>query len=433
MGDIKKRILLLSTSDTNGAAEYIFKVAQLFVDKGHIVAMLVKHKTQHDNIVIQYQPINNIKRSLLIRIWIKLKNYFQPPKKNNISFDSNFYFFSKDETSVNISVDQVIKQIGFIPEYIFSGITYGFMNSTDLLYIQQFSKAAVYNITVDMNHFTGGCHYAWDCKGYITGCDENCPAIINKDKKKLAQINFETKYKNAKLGNFKILTGSGWTIQQASLSKIYKNQTTIFNINSLIDTKIMHNRNRTYAKDIFNLDKNKFYMLMGCQNAIEKRKGFEYLIDALNILNKNITDEQRDTIEVLIVSTKISNSFNDIPFQKKHINYIKDYRLLSLLYQASDVFINTSIEDSGPMMVTEALACGTPVVGFDMGIVNNMVINNYNGYKAKLKDSHDLAFGIKLIFELSKEAYNKYSDNSVKQVVDFSSFEYANKVFNEIF
>ena len=173
-----------------------------------------------------------------------------------------------------------------------------------------------------------------------------------------------------------------------------------------------------------------FYILMGCQHANSKRKGFEYLLAALQKLEKRLTKEQKERIEVLIVSRNEADAFNEIPFQKKHIDYINDYRLLALLYQATDVFVNSSIEDAGPMMVSEALACGTPVVGFDMGVVNNMVISGYNGYKAKLKDSEDLANGIKTIFELSPEAYKLYSENAVKQVERYSSLNAVDKILN---
>ena len=84
------------------------------------------------------------------------------------------------------------------------------------------------------------------------------------------------------------------------------------------------------------------------------------------------------------------------------------------------------------MMVSEALACGTPVVGFDMGVVNNMVINDYNGYKAILKDSQDLAKGIYTIFNLNSEEYKVYSENAVRQVEEFSSMAHAKKVFDRI-
>ena len=132
------------------------------------------------------------------------------------------------------------------------------------------------------------------------------------------------------------------------------------------------------------------------------------------------------------MSGQVANNFDFIPFEKKFIEYVKDYRLLKLLYQASNVFVNSSIEDSGPMMVSEALACGTPVVGFDMGIVNNMIISDYNGYKAKLKDSNDLAIGIKKILDLSEEEYNQYSLNTVRQVEEFSSLKYAEKVLADL-
>ncbi len=171
---------------------------------------------------------------------------------------------------------------------------------------------------------------------------------------------------------------------------------------------------------------------MGCQNGNEKRKGFEYLLKSLNIFYKELSREEIEKIIVLIVSKNQVNSFNEIPFNKKHLDFVDDYSKLSLLYQAVNVFVNSSIEDSGPMMVSESLSCGTPVVGFDMGVVNNMVINGYNGYKAELFNSNDLAIGIKTIFDLTSSEYKSYSINSINQIKEFSSFEYGMQVFNKI-
>ena len=128
----------------------------------------------------------------------------------------------------------------------------------------------------------------------------------------------------------------------------------------------------------------------------------------------------------------MNHHFDEIAIPKKHLEYINDYRLLSLLYQASDVFVNSSVEDSGPMMVSEALACGTPVVGFDMGVLHNMVATGYNGYKAELKNAKDLAKGIEIIYNLSDSEYAQFSKNAVKQVESYSSYEYAEKILNEV-
>lgn len=433
MEEIKKKILLLSTGDVNGAYEAIYRLAKLFHKDGHQVAMLVKNKSKFDSFIYLYKEvIFEKKKSIFERVLNKVLSKFIKPKKNpKVLFDEDYDFISTNEISINVSAKVIVETIGFTPDIIYSGMTDKFMNSTDIFNLQQLTKAQVYNITVDMNHFTGGCHFAWECEGYIKGCNE-CPAIISDFGKENAKINFEAKLLNASKGNFKIISGSGWTLKQAKVSKIYKNQSEFYNINSLIDTEVFNDKSRSFAKQIFNLSDSTFYILMGCQNSNNKRKGFEYLIESLQILHQSLSKEQKSKIKVLLVSRLNNKQFDEIPFEKEYIDYINDYRLLSLLYQSSDLFVNSSIEDSGPMMVSEALACGTPVVGFDMGVVNNMVVTGFNGYKAKLKDSKDLAFGIQQVFELSKNDYTIYSQNAVDKVKNESSLEYAKTIFDKI-
>lgn len=429
-----KKILILSTGDVNGAYEAMYKVAHIIKNMGHEVVMCVKHKTKNEDFIKTYKHQHlSSNQGLLTRVISKIKNKInpvQPPKA--LSTDRKYSFFSKDELSENIHVESMLNIVGFTPDFIFTGMTIDFLNSTDLLNIYNATKAKIYNVTVDMNHFTGGCHFSWGCDGYIKGCDENCPAITKEDERVTAKNNFERKYENAKKANFQIIAGSGLTLKQAQESKIYKDQKTIYNVNSLIDTKLLNNKNKSIAKKIFSLADDHFYILTGAQNMEDPRKGFSYLLEALEILDKELPVEQKERIVLLVVSNSVNEEFNRVTFKKQKIDYIKDYRLLSLLYQAADIFINSSIEDSGPMMVSEALACGTPVIGFDTGVLTNMVINDYNGYKAPLKDSEKLAEGIKKIFELNKDSYKTFSKNAVKQVEEFSSYEYAEEIFKKI-
>lgn len=430
-----KKVLILSTGDVNGAYEAMYKVAHIMKNMGHDVVMCVKHKTKNEDFIKTYRHQHSSPYpSLLIRIISKIKNKFNPAKPPKaLRTDRKYSFLSKDELSENINVESLLDIVGFTPDFIFTGMTIDFLNSTDLLNIYNVTKAKIYNVTVDMNHFTGGCHFSWGCNRYIKGCDENCPAITKRDEKVTAKNNFERKYENAKKAKFQIIAGSGLTLKQAQESKIYKDQKTIYNVNSLIDTKLLNDKNKSIAKKIFSLSDDHFYILTGAQNMEDPRKGFSYLLEALEKLDKELPVEQKERIVLLVVSNSVNEEFNRVTFKKQKIDYIKDYRLLSLLYQAADIFINSSIEDSGPMMVSEALACGTPVVGFDTGVLTNMVINNYNGYKAPLKDSEKLAEGIKKIFELNKDSYKTFSKNAVKQVEEFSSYEYAEEIFKNIF
>lgn len=431
----KKNVLILSTGDVNGAYEAAYKVAHIIKNMGHDVVMCVKHKTKNDDFIKPYRHLSpsSAKSNILMRTVNKIKNKIssvQPSKV--ISTDMKYSFLSKNESSENIHIESMLKIVGFTPDFVFTGMTIDFLNSTDLLNIYNATKAKIYNITVDMNHFTGGCHYSWGCEGYIKGCDEYCPAITKEDEKIIAKINFEKKYENAQKANFQIIAGSGLTLLQAQNSKIYKSQKTIYNINSLIDTKLLNSKNKSIAKKIFSLSNDCFYILTGAQNMEDPRKGFTYLLQALEILDRELPMEKKEKIVLLVVSNSVNKEFDRVTFKKQKIDYIKDYRLLSLLYQAADLFINSSIEDSGPMMVSEALACGTSVVGFDTGILTNMVIDDYNGYKAPVTESRKLAEGIRKVLELNKDAYENFSKNAVKQVEEFSSYEYAEEIFKQI-
>jgi glycosyltransferase involved in cell wall biosynthesis len=80
-------------------------------------------------------------------------------------------------------------------------------------------------------------------------------------------------------------------------------------------------------------------------------------------------------------------------------------------YQAADVYVCPSIEDSGPMMINQSIMCGTPVVSFEMGVALDLVVTGKTGYRAKLKDTGDMAKGILDILTLDEDNYKIMSVN----------------------
>ena len=77
------------------------------------------------------------------------------------------------------------------------------------------------------------------------------------------------------------------------------------------------------------------------------------------------------------------------------MGYVHSEIELVLSYQAADVFACPSMQDAGPMMVSQAMLCGTPVIAFDMGIVPELITSGENGYVARLGDAEDFARGLK--------------------------------------
>jgi glycosyltransferase involved in cell wall biosynthesis len=72
---------------------------------------------------------------------------------------------------------------------------------------------------------------------------------------------------------------------------------------------------------------------------------------------------------------------------------------LVTIYSAADVMIVPSRQDAFPQTATEALACGTPVVAFDVGGLSDIVIHRKNGWLAPPLDTDDLARGIQWAIE----------------------------------
>jgi len=85
---------------------------------------------------------------------------------------------------------------------------------------------------------------------------------------------------------------------------------------------------------------------------------------------------------------------------------------VALLYSACDVLLVTSINESGPLVVKEAIACGCPIVSTDIGDVK-WVIGDTDGCYITSFDPKDIAIKIQSALAFSKER----SDNG-KRIID---------------
>src|ERR1019366_4880410 len=74
-------------------------------------------------------------------------------------------------------------------------------------------------------------------------------------------------------------------------------------------------------------------------------------------------------------------------------------RMLSIIYSAADVFVIPSLQESFGQTVTESLACGTPVVGFNTGGIPDMVRPGITGYLATVANADELAASISRVLD----------------------------------
>jgi glycosyltransferase involved in cell wall biosynthesis len=171
----------------------------------------------------------------------------------------------------------------------------------------------------------------------------------------------------------------------------------VFHIPNILDETLFKPIDKVIAKRLFNLKEDDLVIAFGAVSINSPYKGWEYLQQALENLKHDTTMKN---IVVLIFGKGINRQIaKKIPFRTKFTGYLKDEYSAVMVYNAADVFVTPSLADNLPTTVLESLSCGTPVVGFNVGGIPEMITHKKNGYLAQYKDADDLARGIRYCLE----------------------------------
>jgi L-malate glycosyltransferase len=94
-----------------------------------------------------------------------------------------------------------------------------------------------------------------------------------------------------------------------------------------------------------------------------------------------------------------------------HVHGLVSSDELRGLYRAADVFLLTSVEESSPIAIVEAMAAAKPVVATDVGGVAEMIMTGVNGTVCPSGDDEEIARALVRIV-LDRELRDRYGDAS---------------------
>ena len=235
----------------------------------------------------------------------------------------------------------------------------------------------------DMNAFTGGCHYSEGCSEYMNECN-NCP-LLGKEHAALAHKAWMTKKAAyAKLKNLEIICPSEWLATRVKQSSLLKDRT-VHVIPNPAPTDEFTLINKRVARSRLGLDITKQYILFGADNLKNVRKGGDIFLKALELLSVN------DNVEVIT----FGSSDLKLSIPTNSLGKLHDTEMIALAYSAADVYAFPSREDNAPLTVMESLLCGTPVVGFNVGNIPEVIKHKENGFIAENYSPKSFAKGLK--------------------------------------
>lgn len=265
----------------------------------------------------------------------------------------------------------------------------------------------------DMYPLTGGCHHAFQCTKYETECVD-CETLQHCKWGDIAQKQFRQKLKHwTKYSNLKVVTPSEWLASCARNSTLFRGHE-VFVCPNVLDTDKYKPLDKKNAKELFGLNSNKKTILFGAVNVNSPYKGWEYLKECIRKLDK-------DKYECLVFGYVDEKPFEGLDIDVHFTSYLSDDYSMILVYNASDVFVSSSLADNYPNVIVEAMSCGVPCVGFDIGGIPDLIKHEITGYLAKYKKSSDLTKGIEWIFE-DASRYHQLTLNARNFIVNHCSY-----------
>lgn len=257
-----------------------------------------------------------------------------------------------------------------------------------------------WSITGHCTHFSYvGCE-KWRTKCYSCPQKNEYPTSLFIDRSEKNYI-LKNELFNS-LSNLTLVPVSQWLSDILKDSFLQKYPSSV--INNGINTSVFKPTGNNEFRERYGLQ-NKF-ILLGVAGIWSQRKGLEDFIELSKTLGADyqiilvgLTRKQKDQLPVEILGIERTESVEE----------------LAELYASSDVYINTTYEDTFPTTNLESLACGTPVITYNTG-GSPESIDESTGIVVEQGNISKLVEAIRVIKDNGKQYYSDACVNRVNRL-----------------
>jgi len=234
----------------------------------------------------------------------------------------------------------------------------------------------------DCSSFTGGCIYPLGCERYLQRCGK-CPQLSRMGAQfDFTRWNLETNRSIAKAKGIQFVFPSKWLRDAAARSLSFSREAEVIPYG--FASERYRFRPRLDARQELGLAQEQRIIMVAAHFLGEPRKGLNHALAAL---------EAVADLDPLVIFVGLPPSDIEVRVPRLRFwltGFVRDREKVGLLFSAADVFLFCSLEDNLPIMVQEAMAAGTAVVGFGAGGVREMVEDQRTGWLCSPGDQTDL-------------------------------------------
>lgn len=404
------KVLIVNTyENTGGAAVAAGRLLAALNANGVEAKMVVAEKTTENPAVVT--PEGRLRKRWHF-LWERLVVFMHQHLKKE-------HLWEIDIANVGSDITQM-KEFQEADVIHLSWINQGMLSLDVIRRILQSGKAVVWTMH-DLWPLSAICHYARGCEAYHSGC-RHCKLLPHGGSDYDLSTSVWNKKKALYKGsNIHFVTCSEWLGRQAKMSGLLQD-CHLTSVPNPIDSQLFCKEDKAALRERRGVPADRKLILFAAQKVTDERKGAGHFIRGMKALcDKH--PEWKDRLAVALLGGHSEELVPEIPFATYPLGYVSGERALADVYAMADVFVLPSMEDNLPNTIMEAMACGVPCVGFEVGGIPEMIDHKVNGYVAHLGDADDLADGIAWVLDdvrseaLSEAALEKvrvsYSQKSV--------------------
>jgi glycosyltransferase involved in cell wall biosynthesis len=383
------RILHFSTEDaTGGAAKAAHRLHTALRQAGHDSRMVVRQKKSVDPYVMQTAPPRP-------RPWAsraeRVRQHIPGLRRRELKAS---YMFNLDGEPPIDPQSLLVAPPGEVDIVCLHWIT-GLLDVKNIRRLYDHYRCPMIWIPPDQEAVTGGCHYSFGCDGFTKECGR-CPQLDSQDPHDRSSVVWQRKRTYLADAQLCFAAPTNWVMARIKQSSLFGSHRVEL-IPYPIDTSTFRPFDQGVARDLLRLPFDKKIIFFGATYLEDRRKGMPLLMDALRRLAALLGGSgtmRREDVFLLVAGLRGQSLLDELPFAGKYAGHFNDDLTLALAYQAADLFVCPSVEDAGPMMIPEAMMCGTPVAAFNAGGAPDLIETMKTGYLARLADPEDLALGM---------------------------------------
>ncbi len=370
-----------ATSHTGGAARAMRRLHSALVEKGHQSQFLVGRSIAPEDPLVHliWEEIARYE-TLINRIQSRIGNQF-----------SRYYGINPWSSRPALRVSETAPY-DWADIIDLRNLFGGFFNLWSLPRLSK-NKPVVWRMP-DLWAVTGHCAYPYNCSRWKMGC-HHCP-LLTEEGRRLVEPSptildgtrriWRAKKKIYQQSNIHIIVTTEWMRDQVRQS-ILGESLSINVISNGVNLDVFNPVPKREARKKLGLNPDGKYLLWAAGGRGNRRKGYHLAVEALEGLQAN--GELDATF--LTMGGKEGWDKPDNLKRVKHYGYVREAHQQALIFSAADAFLCTTLADGQPQTALESLACGTPVISFDVGPMPEIVQEGITGVIASDLSANSLA------------------------------------------